>query len=288
MTTAITIFIGLTLFSTMLSLGLSLRAEELRRWADHPALPLRVLLGSCLLVPLLALLLLLSPWNQLLQPPDRFAIGLMALCPSAPLALRKARKAGGDHQLAALIQVGAALAAIVSVPLLAVLFRRSFGVEGWQVHPLDVALQVGKVQVLPLLLGVALRHWRHDLASRIEGPLNRIAGVSLLLLFALVLVLAARPLLSSVPTRLPALLMMAVLAVASLLIGAVMAGPGSPHGTSTTTALVTAMRNPGLALLFANRHGQELIGVKAGILMYVLATVLVSVPLMQRQRREGA
>jgi predicted Na+-dependent transporter len=286
MTTAITLFIGLTLFSTMLSLGLSLRTEELRRWADQPALPLRVLLGSCLLVPLLALLLLHSPWNQLLQPPDRFAIALMALCPSAPLALRKARKAGGDHQLAALIQVGAALTAIVSVPLLAVLFRRSFGVEGWQVHPLDVALQVGKVQVLPLLLGVALRHWRQELASRIEAPLNRVAGVSLLLLFALVLVLAAGPLLSYVPTRLPAVLMMALLAGAALLIGTAMAGPGSAHGT--TTALVTAMRNPGLALLFANRHGQELIGVKAGILVYVLATVLVSVPLMQRARREAA
>jgi hypothetical protein len=80
--------------------------------------------------------------------------------------------------------------------------------------------------------------------------------------------------------------MMAVLAAGALLIGAAMAGPGSPHGT--TTALVTAMRNPGLALLFANRHGQELIGVKAGILVYVLATVLVSVPLMQRARRGAA
>lgn len=286
MTTAISLFVGLTLFSTMLALGLSLRIGELRRWSERPALPLRVLLGSCLLVPLLALVLLHSPWNGLLTPPDRFAIALMALCPSAPLALRKARSAGGDHQLAALVQVGAALMAIVSVPVLAVLFRRSFGVEGWQVLPLDVALQVGKVQVLPLLLGVSLRHWRQDLANRIEAPLNRIATVLLLLLFAVVLVLSAGPLFTTVTTRLPAVLLMLVMAAAALLIGAAMAGPGSPHGT--TTALVTAMRNPGLALLFASRHGQDLIGVKAGILVYVLATVLVSVPLMRRKRRQEA
>lgn len=286
MSTPVSLFIALTLFSTMLALGLSLRLDELLRWRERPALPLRVLLGSCVLVPLLALLLLHTPWSRMIGVPERFAIGLMALCPSAPLALRKARKAGGDHQLAALVQVGAALMAIVSVPVLAVLFRRSFGVEGWQVLPLDVAAQVGQVQVLPLLLGISLRHWASGLASRIEGPLNRIAGVLLLVLFAVVLVKASGPLLAYLPAKLPALLLMAVMAAAALLIGRAMAGPGSPHGT--TTALVTAMRNPGLALLFASRHGQELLGVKAGILVYVLVTVVVSLPLMRNSRRSGA
>lgn len=45
------------------------------------------------------------------------------------------------------------------------------------------------------------------------------------------------------------------------------------------------MRNPGLALLFASRHGQELPGLKLAILAYVLITVLVSSPWLRLSRR---
>ncbi|MFZ9754367.1 MAG: transporter, partial [Cyanobium sp.] len=55
------LFIALTLFSTMLALGLSLRLEALRAVLSQPALPLRLLLGSCVLVPLVGLLLLQTP-----------------------------------------------------------------------------------------------------------------------------------------------------------------------------------------------------------------------------------
>ncbi|MFM8259389.1 MAG: bile acid:sodium symporter [Vulcanococcus sp.] len=284
MSTAIGLFITLTLFSTMLALGLSLDREALGSWCQQPALPLRVLLGSCLLVPLLALLLLQTPWSWQIAQPVRFAIALMALCPSAPLALRKARKGGGDHQLAALIQVGAALAAIVSIPLLGLAFRQTFAVVGWEVHPLDVALQVGRVQVLPLLLGLALRHWQPRFADQVEVPLERIANLLLLVLLLLVLLKAGPLLLAFVPANLPALALMALLVVASLLIGRLMAAEqGDAHGT--TTGLVTAMRNPGLALLFASRHGQELAGLRLAILAYVLITVLVSSPWLRLSRR---
>ena len=50
MNTTLSLFIGLTLFSTMLALGLSLRLEGLRPWLNRPGLPLRVLLGSCVLL----------------------------------------------------------------------------------------------------------------------------------------------------------------------------------------------------------------------------------------------
>ena len=284
MSTVIALFITLTLFSTMLALGLGLNREALRCWCQQPALPLRVLLGSCLLLPLLALLLLQTPWSWQLSQPVRFAIALMALCPSAPLALRKARKGGGDHQLAALIQVGAALAAIVTIPLMGLAFRQTFAVVGWEVQPLDVALQVGRVQVLPLLLGLALRHWQPRFADQLATPLERIANLLLVLLMVLVLIKAGPLLLAFVPANLPALPLMALLVAASLLIGRLMAAEqASEHGR--TTALVTAMRNPGLALLFASRHGQELPGLKLAILAYVLVTMLVSTPWLRFSRR---
>jgi BASS family bile acid:Na+ symporter len=180
--------------------------------------------------------------------------------------------------------VGAALAAIVTLPLVGLAFRQTFAVLGWEVHPLDVAAQVARVQVLPLLIGMGLRHWQPTLAERLEGPLDRIATVLLLVLVILVLLKAGPLLLSYVPSNLPALALMALMALASQGIGVAMAGEQSSH--RITTALVTSMRNPGLALLFASQHGGRLPGLKLGVLVYVLVTVILTIPLMRANRLE--
>lgn len=280
MNLAIRLFAAVTLFITMLGLGLGLPSDSLQLWLRQSSMALRVALGSCLLVPLLGLLLLRSPWSEAVSRPDRVAIALMALCPSAPLAIRRARKAGGDHQLAALLQVAAALTAIVSVPLLAVLFRRSFMAVGWQIDPLEVALQVGQAQLLPLLLGLVLRHRWPQLAERLQGPLERIANALLLLLIALVLIKAGPLLLQLFPAVLPALGMMAALAGGALLIGRGLAGSHDSH--AITISLVTAMRNPGLALLILSHHDQTIPGVRLAVLLHVLVTSVVSLPLLRR------
>jgi len=271
------------LFSVMLALGLNLRPEAMHHWRTRPGLPLRVLLGSCLLVPLLAWLLLQTPWSEALSRPARHAIALMALCPSAPLALHKADKAGGDRQLAALLQISAALAAIVTIPLLGLAFRHTFQLEGWDVRPVDVALQVGRVQVLPLLLGMGLR-WRWPLlAERIAPRLNQLANGLLLVLVVVVLIKAGPQLVFLLATNLLALPAMALIVAASLLIGAAMAADDGSE--RRTTALVSAMRNPGLALFFAGAHGKGLEGLKLLILGYVLVTLVLSIPLVRRSRR---
>ena len=282
MNALIGLFISLTLFTTMVALGLSLRSDAVVSWLRSPGLPLRLLLASCVLVPLLALLLLQSPWNHWLSRPARYAIALMALCPSAPLAMHKARQVGGDHQLAAVVQVAAALAAIVSVPVLGLAFRHSFAVEGWQISPRDVAQQVATVQVLPVLLGLGLSHWWPRLSSELERPLNRIANLLLVLLFALLLAKAVPLLVQLVPANLPAVLLMALLAVAALLLGRAMAN-GEPE-QRLSAGLVTAMRNPGLALLLANRHGGDLEGLRLLIVLHVLITIVVSQPWTRQQR----
>ena len=283
MTLSASLVIAPALFTVMLALGLGLRPQALLQWRHRPALPLRVLLGSCVLVPMLALLLLHLTRGWPIPPACRFAIALMGLCPSAPLALRKAGASGGDRQLAALLQVSAALIAILSVPILAELFRSSFALSGWLIRPGDVALQVGQVQVLPLLIGLLLRQAQPQLAERLERPLNLVANLLLLLVLLLVLLKAGPPLLATLPRHPAGLLVMLVLIGASQLLGRLLGGWHGPEGVST--ALVTAMRNPGLALVFATRHGANLPGLKLWILAYVLVTVLASIPLVRQSRQ---
>jgi len=248
---AIQLFVVVTLFITMLGLGLGLPRDSLNLWLRQPSMAVRVALGSSLLVPLLGVLLLHGPWSGAIAQPIRVAMALMALCPSAPLAIRTVRRQGGDHALAALVQVMAAIIAMVSIPLLAPFFPHAFDRGGWLAGQVsltlqtgwEVALQVARVQVLPLLLGLALRRRRPALADRLEKPLNRIAALLLLLLTLLILVSASHFLLGFLTANLAGLLLMAVQVIGCLLIGQALAGShGAQYGS--TTALVTAMRMP--------------------------------------------
>ncbi|MEB3362484.1 MAG: bile acid:sodium symporter [Synechococcaceae cyanobacterium] len=265
--------IATSIGTTMLSLGLGLQVSALKDWWERPWLPLRVLVGSCALVPLAGLLLLHAPWSWSIARPVRQAIALMAICPSAPLALRKARGLGGDQQLAALVQMGAALLAIITIPLLGALYRWSFGVGGWDVLPRHVALQVSRIQVLPLLVGLGLRTGWPQLADRVSSPLSKLAHGLLLLMLVVVLAIAAPLLWEFLPGNRLAFLTMLLLAVLALWIGWALAGRTSQQGR--TTAVVTAMRNPGLALLFATEHSSDLRTTTAAILMYVLVTLVL-------------
>ena len=271
-----------TLFAIMFALGVGLPFDGLGRWQQHRGLLLRGLIGTCLLVPVAAALLLLLPPTMALSQPARFSIALMAVCPSAPLLMRKAGKQGGDRILAALLQVAAALAAIITIPLLASGFTRIFGVEGWQVQSHHVAAQVALVQLLPLLLGLLVRRFAPSWASRLEKPLDRLANGLLLLLVLVVLWKTAPLLVTYVGANLIALPVMAALVLISLALGYGLANRDPCLGV--TLALVTSMRNPGLALLLAGIYAPEMPAVKLGILVYLLITVLLSIPFLRWQR----
>ncbi len=275
-----------TLFTIMFALGVGLPLDGFSRWQQHPGLLLRGLLGTCMLVPLVAVALLLWPPTLALSQPARFAIALMAVCPSAPLLLRKAGKQGGDRSLAALLQVGAALVAILSIPLLANLITHIFGVSGWAIEARHVAGQVALIQLLPLLLGLLLRRFAPQWASRLEAPLDRIANVLLLLLVLVVLVKTAPLLATYVGANLVALPVMGTLVLISLALGYGLADRDPQQ--RVTLALVTSMRNPGLALLLAGTYAPEVPAVKLGILMYLLITVLLSIPFLRWQRQRPA
>ncbi|MEO1002486.1 MAG: bile acid:sodium symporter [Cyanobacteria bacterium J06638_7] len=281
-----TLLVSGTLFVIMFALGLGLPGTRLDLLRHRPALLLRVLLGTCVLVPLMAMLLLRSPLSLELSQPARFGIALMAICPSAPLTLRKAGKTGGSAQLAAHLQVGAAVAAIASIPLMAELFTSVYRVEGWEILPGSVALQVGKAQILPLACGLLLRRWRPGWAERWVGLFDKLANLLLLLLILAVLAKAAPDLFSYMGTNLLAMGFMGVMVLAALLIGFVLAGPDPQE--RTTVSLVTSMRNPGLALLFAQIHAPTMVGLKLSILAYLLLTVLLSVPFLVWRTKAAA
>ncbi|MFN9620460.1 MAG: bile acid:sodium symporter family protein [Synechococcaceae cyanobacterium] len=283
------VLVTTTIVTLMFSLGLGLKPYRFLLLRDRPAFLGRVLLGTCVLVPLAGLALVLMPLHGLLSRPTWVAMGLMLACPSAPLILFRVRSSGGTAELAARLQIGAALLAILTVPLMEVLFRSSAALRGWEllswgISPGHVAAQVLKVQVLPVLAGVLLGQWQPELARRCSRALGGLATVLLILMMLALLLLSGRQLLPYLQQNLVGLAGMAVLSVLSLAIGYGIAG--SDPLERRTVALVTGMRNTGLAAQLALTYGKGLPGLVPGLLAYVLITVIVTTLFLQWQQRE--
>lgn len=278
-----------TIVTLMFSLGLGLKDYPFLLLRDRPAFLWRVLLGTCVLVPLAGLALVLLPLHGLLSRPAWVAMALMLACPSAPLILFRVRSTGGTAELAARLQIGAALLAIVTVPLLEMVFRAGAGLRGWEmvewgITPAQVAGQVLKVQVLPVVAGVVLGQWQPELARRCSRVLGNLATVMLIVMMAALLLLAGKQLLPFLQQNLVALAGMAVLSVLSLAIGYGLAG--SDPLERRTVALVSGMRNTGLAAQLALTYGKGLQGLIPGLLSYVLITVVVSTLFLRWQQRQ--
>lgn len=259
--------------SLMVALGSQISFSALIRLHKQRDLVLRSLLGTTLLFPLLggAVLILARPW---LNPASLAAIALMLICPSAPLSQQRAAQAGGDHLLAVRIQLGAAIVAIVTVPLLVYGYTAALGTGIWSLSPLTVAAQVLGVQVVPVLAGMLWTSLAPTNASRWRPQVVAIAQVMVIAISVLILIRVSPLIWQFFSRGSAALLVMLALIGLALGLGQVLAGRSTP--SRTTVGVVTAMRNPGLALLLAHQEARlSSPSVLIGILSYLLLTLIV-------------
>ncbi|CAK6701506.1 sodium dependent transporter [Synechococcus sp. CBW1107] len=269
------LLVSLTIFTVMFALGLGLRGSTFALSRHQPAVLGRILIGTCLLVPLAGLLLLELPLAAKLSVPVRFAIALMVICPSAPLALRRTSSPERASGLAARIQVSAALVAILSIPLLAGLFTLVRPVSGWDIRPLDIALQVTRVQLIPLAAGLLVKTWRPGWAERWTSTINKVATALLMVMVVVLLAITAGQLIPFLSQNLFGLLVMTAMVAISLGIGYGLAGPDPKE--RPTVALVTSTRNLGLAAQLAVVYGASIKGLIPAVLSYTLISTIVSI-----------
>jgi BASS family bile acid:Na+ symporter len=277
-TTAAKLVAAAAVIAMVFSLGLGTTPAQLAWVLRRPGLLARSALSVLVLVPLAALLAALG-----LGLDRRAVIGvvLMGVSPAAPLVLRRAGQARGNVSYASGIQVVLAVLAVASVPLsLAGLSRLFPGSRAW-VSPLDVAVQVGRVQLLPLGAGMALRAIRPGWADRLARPLERLAFVLLVAFAAAALALRGPDLLR---VGVAAWAAMALAVGASIAFGHLLGGPDPDD--RTVLAVASALRNPGLALLVVqvNFPGQ---GVGQVLLAYALVTVAFLAAYAAWRRRPG-
>jgi BASS family bile acid:Na+ symporter len=270
--------VALTVFCVMFGIGLGLGPGDLRRAWRSPGPVLRGLLAVLVAVPVLAVIIV-----RALGLPEvaQAGIVLMAMSPGAPVALRRSLEASGSGAFAPGLQICIALLAVLSMPLSIAVLNRLYGAHA-SVLPAQVMSQVFVAQLLPLGLGIAFRRAFAALATRVEPHVARAGTVLLLATVAVGLVILGE---ATLRAGLPVLAASALVTAAALGAGHLLGGPAP--ATRTAVAIISAARNPGLALLVATLNAAPP-QVTATILAYLVVSAIVITPYALWRHRTGA
>jgi bile acid:Na+ symporter, BASS family len=170
-----------TLALMMLALGMELRPEDFLRLAREPRAAIAGILGQLVLLPAVALAIaMLLP----LSPATSMGLVLLAACPGGATSNMFSRYARGDVALSISLTAVSSLAAPVSVPLivgigLALLAGPQAAI---QVSTAEMVTTLIATTAVPVLMGMAMLHWRPAATVRIRGKLLATATTILVLL----------------------------------------------------------------------------------------------------------
>jgi BASS family bile acid:Na+ symporter len=251
--------VKLTLFSLMLSLGVTLRLEQTLLLWQRRGLLNRSILATIVAIPLLVTLIVFS-----FQLPQEVEVGLMltAIAPGTSLTFYLP-KYDQAQAYAIALQATVSLLAVITVPLTIAILQDFFPPEA-QISPLNVVQQLAVAQFLPLVMGMAVRYCWSAFADNLETLVRQAANG---LLCILILWVLAQQLDAVLQIGLFSLTVIVLLILASLWIGHFLGGRES--STRATLATTTATHSAALALFIAILNLPHL-SVSPAIAVYVL------------------
>ncbi|WP_026735902.1 bile acid:sodium symporter family protein [Fischerella sp. PCC 9605] len=268
--------VKLTLFSLMLSLGLSLNLEQIFWLWQRPGLLNRSILGINVVVPIVAVLMVF--WLSL---PKEVEVGLIliAIAPGTSLTLSRFSCAGKNQSYAVALQITVSLLAVISVPLTIAILSEILPREA-HISSLSVAQQIAVAQLLPLITGITVRQCWSDLADNLEKFVTDTANT---LFHVLIIWIMIRHLDGMLRVGVLPLALIGLLAFISLVVGHLLGGRES--STRTTLAMMTATHNVTLALFIAALNFPSLC-VSSVMAAYVLVSAGLAIIYLTWRKRK--
>jgi BASS family bile acid:Na+ symporter len=276
----INILVMITLIEMMVAIGLSVTFADLAGVARNGRLIGRAALANYVCVPgaTVGLLLLFDP-----HPMVGVGFLILAVCPGAPYGPPFTAIAKGDVAVAVgLMAILAGSSAILAPILLHYLLPMVSGDEPLTVDIAKIVATLLATQLVPLCVGVAVRHGRPTLAERLRKPAN---GVSKLLNLAAVGLILFVQFQSLTEVRPRGFVGMLALLLASWAAGWLLGGPKEDSRRAVT--LTSSLRNVGVGLVIATGTFAGTPAVTA-VLIYGLVEVLGSLLLALRWGRVEA
>lgn len=163
----------------MFSIAIDLKPSDFRAFTKAPKPLIVGLLSQFVLLPVLTYLLVIA-----VQPQASVALGLIlvAACPGGNISNFITHRAGGNTALSvsmtAFSTVGAILLTPFNIAFWGSLYAPSASLlRSTQIDPVNIAITVGLMLILPLILGITLNNKRPALTARLRGPLQLISMI---------------------------------------------------------------------------------------------------------------
>lgn len=223
----------------MFSMGLQITGREIQVAMRRGRLVAVVLLANLLVLPLVAVGV-----SRLFAMPEFVAAGFIvaSVAPGASMSPKLTEIAGANLSLAVSLMFVMALLSVVTTPLMVNLLLPNS--PNIQFNPAQIFNTLVRFQLLPLLAGLAVHHWRPGWAGRLRRPSIRLSN---LLFIAVVAFYFIRDIDAVRALPLPSLAGMVLMTFISLFVGRRLGG--SDEGTRRAVALSTSVEFAGLALL---------------------------------------
>lgn len=243
-----TVLVPIGLMLIMFSMGLTLALRDFALVARQPKLAGAGLATHLLVLPLLGLGI-----GLLFRLPPELALGLfiISICPAGTTSNALTFVGRGNVALAVVLTALTSLVTVFTIPLLlswAIPFFLSGG--GRQVPDLsvpDTILQLVRITVLPIALGMLVRRFAPNAAARMARWLRPTAFVILIAVIGVSVAISAEMVLQSLFRATPAIWTLNVAAMAfGLLLGRLL---NAGNRDSMTLAIETGVQNVTLALV---------------------------------------
>ena len=178
------IFIVLPILTLlMFDLGLTLKPKDFMLIAQRPKPVIVGLVGQIILLPLIAWLIILSPFTSHLSPLFIVGIMLVACSPGGSSSNVFSMLAKGDVALSVTLTACSSIITLFTLPLIMAWVTASVG------ETTDIRLPIGNLlvqnlvlMVVPIAIGFVVNIFREQAAAKIHSVLKRIAMPALVLL----------------------------------------------------------------------------------------------------------
>ncbi|WP_339106182.1 bile acid:sodium symporter [Haloterrigena salinisoli] len=226
--------------STMFSMGLKLSVTQLFGALRDQRLLTKSLVVNLVAVPAVAYLLV-----RTIPVGPAYATGflLLAVSPGAPFGPKFAEISDSDIAFASGLMAILSLLSVVTIPISLVVLAPGDVV----VDPVAIGRMVLRIQLVPLLAGLALSYMHASLGNRLYPPIQRLSDFSFVGLIVLLVVIYSDSIISLVGTGTLGLSAAAV--GVSLALGYAFGGPIQER--REVLATTTTARNAAIALFIA-------------------------------------
>ena len=269
-----------SVFLTVLGMGLAASWVDVTYLLRNPRLLARSFLSMFVVMPVICVIAALYFH---LPPAVKVALVALAISPVPPFVPKKELMVGANPGYVLSLVSLAAVFSVAFVPVVSSLFGQWFDRPA-EVSAGKVAQIVGTTILIPLLVGIALRAWKPQLALRIARPAGLI-GMALLVMCCVPLIIRLWPLISSFIGN-GTVLVLALIVLVGSAAGHLLGGPDA--WDAAVLALSTTARHPAVAITVATSAYPAGKLALAAVLLYVLVVTIVTVPYVVWSRRRVA